>query len=185
MRQRLIFIGVRNDLPAVPAFPSPLPYRYSVRDALPWIVAQGDNAGFGGGAHSPATEPSPTIGTGPQTGNGRFPPSLIEAETDISRYAIGAYRDNRGAFGNGGDITDQPSPTILSDSIGTHWIKSETEKRKFSIAELRRIGGFPDDFILTGTYAQQWERIGRAVPPVMMSHIAATIREKVLPLCQS
>jgi DNA (cytosine-5)-methyltransferase 1 len=55
-----------------------------------------------------------------------------------------------------------------------------TEKRKFSIAELRRICGFPDDFILTGTYAQQWERLGRAVPPVMMAAIASTIRDKIL-----
>ncbi len=30
-----------------------------------------------------------------------------------------------------------------------------TEKRKFSIAELRRICGFPDDFALTGTFEQQ------------------------------
>lgn len=49
-----------------------------------------------------------------------------------------------------------------------------------SIIQLKRICGFPDDFILTGTYAQQWERCGRAVPPVMMSHIAAAIRDGIL-----
>ena len=54
------------------------------------------------------------------------------------------------------------------------------EKRKFTIAELRRICAFPDDFVLLGSYAQQWERLGRAVPPVMMSHIAATIRDEIL-----
>ena len=181
-----------------------------------------------------------------------------------------AYRDKRGAYGNDGDITDQPAPTVLSDSVGTHWVvglgtndgvrsldkpapsvlthgrqhttseltlveaeasidgyaigrewdtlapgeQSEKyfqlvkpsldapsptvtqrggdntvasvthplERRKFSIAELKRICAFPDDFQLTGTYAQQWERLGRAVPPVMMSAIAATIRDEVL--CQ-
>ena len=36
-RQRLFFIGVRDDLGIEPAFPKPLPYRYSVRDACPWI----------------------------------------------------------------------------------------------------------------------------------------------------
>jgi DNA (cytosine-5)-methyltransferase 1 len=105
----------------------------------------------------------------------------VEAETDISRYAIGAERDNRGAFGTGGDITNIPSPTVLADSVWTHWMRqSPTEKRKFSIAELKRICAFPDDYILTGTYAQQWERMGRAVPPVMMMHIAATIRDEIL-----
>lgn len=59
-------------------------------------------------------------------------------------------------------------------------IYTATEKRKFTIAELKRICAFPDDFILTGTYAQQWERLGRAVPPVMMYHIAKTIRDEVL-----
>ena len=131
-RQRTIFVGVREDLGIDPAHPKPLPYRYSVRDALPWIES-------------------------------------------------GAERDNRGAFGNGGDITDIPSPTVLADSVGTHWMRqSDNEKRKFSIAELRRICAFPDDYILTGTYAQQWERMGRAVPPVMMAHIAATVRDQIL-----
>ncbi|MFL9998728.1 DNA cytosine methyltransferase [Paraburkholderia sediminicola] len=36
-RQRLIFVGVREDIGLLPAFPKPLPYRYSVREALPWI----------------------------------------------------------------------------------------------------------------------------------------------------
>jgi DNA (cytosine-5)-methyltransferase 1 len=46
------------------------------------------------------------------------------------------------------------------------------EPRKFSIDELRRLSGFPADFVLTGTYSQQWERIGRAVPPPMMAALA-------------
>ena len=44
MRQRVIFVGVRNDLVAQfgvkPVHPKPLAYRYSVRDALPWIASQ-------------------------------------------------------------------------------------------------------------------------------------------------
>jgi site-specific DNA-cytosine methylase len=39
VRQRLIFQGVRQDLGLDPAFPKPLPYRYTVADALPWIKA--------------------------------------------------------------------------------------------------------------------------------------------------
>lgn len=33
VRQRVIFIGVRNDLAMSPIYPKPLPYRYSVREA--------------------------------------------------------------------------------------------------------------------------------------------------------
>ena len=54
------------------------------------------------------------------------------------------------------------------------------EKRKFTIAELRRICGFPDDYALIGSYAQQWERCGRSVPPVMMKYIAEVIRDQIL-----
>lgn len=40
-RKRTIFIGVREDLGKDPVYPKPLPYRYTLRDALPWIVASG------------------------------------------------------------------------------------------------------------------------------------------------
>lgn len=261
-RQRLIFVGVRNDLTQEPTHPNPLPYRYNVRDALPWILRQGDNGGFGGGAMRDAgIHPSPTIGSSPQTGNGRFPPSVVEA----SRVAVGIepvhpnplpYRysirdalpwltsvihDTSGEFG-AGEVIHRPSPAITvgvnsinsqhfkvssavepeSDlsgyAVGAEWDKLKpgeqsekyfqlvkphpnapcptitqrggdasvasvthpTQRRKFSIAELKRICSFPDDFVLTGTYAQQWERCGRSVPPVMMSHIAATVRDQIL-----
>ncbi|WBB94202.1 DNA (cytosine-5-)-methyltransferase [Verrucosispora sp. WMMC514] len=82
-RQRLIFVGVRDDLGKDPVFPAPLPYRYTVRDALPHILAQGDNGGFGGGAMRPSNHPSPTIGATPQTGNGRFPPSRVDVPRSV------------------------------------------------------------------------------------------------------
>ena len=45
----------------------------------------------------------------------------------------------------------------------------------------RNYRAHPDDFILTGTFAQQWERLGRAVSPPMMAAVAAHIRDHVLP----
>lgn len=188
-RQRTIFVGVREDLGIDPAHPKPLPYRYSVRDVLPWILMQGDNGPFGGGQMREASSPSPTVGASPNTGNGRFPASLVEAEADISRYAIGREWDNLKP-GKGSEKylnlkrtrIDGPSHCISAEGghSGAAGVCHPTEKRKFTIAELRRICGFPDDFILAGTYAQQWERLGRAVPPVMMSHIAATVRDSIL-----
>lgn len=52
--------------------------------------------------------------------------------------------------------------------------------RKFTIAELKRITSLPDDFELTGTYAQQWERAGRMVPPLMMKAISTVIKDEIL-----
>lgn len=250
MRQRLIFVGVRNDLVRTyhvkPAHPSPLPYFYTVRDALPWIVKQavandvyedasqnsrttvlastgartsstlpgehlhyveaivrqGDNGGFGkGGWQDADSSAHGTIGASPQTGNGNYPPSLVEViripivepESSMSGYAIG---DEWEKLREGGQSEKyfqlvkpslgNPCPTITQRG-GDNTVASvthPTEKRKFSIAELKRICAFPHDFILTGTYAQQWERLGRAVPPLMMYRIAKTLQEEVLDRCQ-
>ena len=37
-RDRLIFVGVRNDLNADPVHPKPLPYMHTVADALPYVI---------------------------------------------------------------------------------------------------------------------------------------------------
>ena len=34
--------------------------------------------------------------------------------------------------------------------------------------------------MLVGSYAQQWARLGNAVPPMMMLHIATAVREDIL-----
>jgi len=133
-RQRTIFVGVREDLNRDPVHPKPLSYRYSVRDALPWI-------------------------------------------TDARQTEV--FNEPDRVF------TDTPSPSVTTLGIGAKRndsvvVEVQTEKRKFTIAELRRICAFPDDFLLLGTYAQQWERLGRAVPLVMMSHVAATVRDQIL-----
>tara|TARA_B100000519_G_scaffold19859_1_gene14271 strand:- start:157 stop:1338 length:1182 start_codon:yes stop_codon:yes gene_type:complete len=138
VRRRVIFVGVRNDLKQEPAFPNPLLYRYSVRDALPWI-------------------------------------------SDVRQSVYGGT-DQRSAKG-------KPCPTVTaSGGIGAAagkqcWIeftKADTKHRQFTIAELKAICSFPDDFVLTGSYAQQWERLGNSVPPLMMKAIAKTIRDEVL-----
>lgn len=182
-RQRTIFVGVREDLGLDPVHPRPLAYRYSVRDALPWIVNCSSNS-----SHVQtwvgSDRPSPTV-----TATIPSKSLSIEAETDISRYAIGAEWDNLKPgeqsdkyFNLVRTDPDKPSPTVCGShgNSSTAGITHPHEKRKFTIAELKRICGFPDDFILKGTYAQQWERCGRAVPPVMMSHIAATVRDEIL-----
>ena len=228
-RQRLIFVGVRNDLSLSPAYPSPLPYLYTVRDALPWIDEIRKGGAFGEYRFENAENVvCDTVGTSPSSGNNK----------DNTAFAVKtkAIHDTKGQFSMG-EITDKPSPTVTASGAG-HWIIEKeasmegyavgpeweklkpgessdryfnlvkpdpdkpaptvtqaggfpntasvthpTEKRKFSIAELKRICAFPDDFQLTGSYAKQWERLGRAVPPVMMCHIAATVRDEILSKC--
>ncbi|MCZ7635731.1 MAG: DNA cytosine methyltransferase [Verrucomicrobia bacterium] len=252
-RARTIFIGVREDLGKDPAFPKPLPYRYSLREALPWVVR-----GKYGPAWKASDAPSPTVSAGMS-----YNPATSHQGLELVEAVI---HDTKGQFPSAGNVTDrpcpaitvmgqgqfkvrltggtgaafeekgraydlnQPCPTILGTkpnqfevnmagyAVGREWDKLKpgqssgkyfnlvrphpdhpcpticashghagvasvthpTEKRKLLIAELKRICAFPDDFVLTGSYAQQWERLGRAVPPVMMSHIAKTILTHVL-----
>lgn len=184
-RQRLIFQGVRVDLGRLPAWPRPLTYRYSVRDALPWL----DAVGLKRGARQGAELPAPTVlthGRRQTTSELTAITRIVEPETDISRYAIGAEWDRMKPgeqsskyFQLTRPALDKPSPTLTlgAGALSAAGVVHPTERRRFSIGELRRICGFPDDFILTGTYAQQWERLGRAVPPVMMAAIAAAVRD--------
>ena len=191
-RQRIIFIGVRNDLGLAPVHPKPLTYQYSVRDALPWI--QQMQTGSYGAEWRGTGEPSGAVlssdGTRDHRRNVIAP---VEKETDISRYAIGDEWDRIGEDGHSKKYLQLTRPgrngvvnTVTAEGGNTSLagVTHPTEKRKFSIAELRRICAFPDDFILTGSYAQQWERLGRSVPPVMMAAIASEIKTGILDKCQ-
>jgi site-specific DNA-cytosine methylase len=52
--------------------------------------------------------------------------------------------------------------------------------RKFTIPELKRLTGLPDDFVLSGTLGQAAERICRMVPPLVTEAIAESIHQKIL-----
>ena len=78
-----------------------------------------------------------------------------------------------GAFLAGGGKTgfmrrlswDAPSPTLTTKANrkGTA-LCHPTETRPLSIMEYKRIQGFPDDWIVTGSMSQQYQQIGNAVP---------------------
>lgn len=192
-RRRIIFMGVRKDLAIrfkiESRYPVTLPYTYTVRDAISWIAKVYD----GKETTVDASEvPAPTIrGEDGGRSSSSFDQGLsyVEAQSDLARYATGVEWDNL-SIGEQSEkyfnlikaSPDKPCPTICA-SHGSPGIASTThpfEKRKWSIAELKRICGFPDDFILTGTYQKQWERLGRAVPPVMMAHIGRAVLEHIL-----
>ncbi|MGO8671374.1 MAG: DNA cytosine methyltransferase [Capsulimonadaceae bacterium] len=151
MRQRVIFIGVRTDLGLPPVHPTPLPYQYVLRDA--WTgVPDGPMLSF---------EDTKLYAKWKSRTPGKFDYSDT---FNLKRLSM-----------------DRPSATVcMTVGHGTAAVTHPSLPRYPSIPELKRICGFPDDFILTGTFKQQWERIGRAVPPVMMFHVASTIRDQIL-----
>lgn len=158
MRKRTIFIGVRNDLGIEPVHPKPLPYSYTIGDAL--II--------------PPDDTTAKI-LGPDTETYKF---WVHTKAGDTLGNTCKRLTGRNSF-----LTHcKQSPHVAANTVtqGIQQLYHWTEPRTLTLGELRRISSFPDDFILTGTFAQQWERIGRAVPPVMMSKIAATVADEIL-----
>jgi len=208
-RTRVIFMGVRDDIGLPPAFPKPLQYNYTVREAIPWIDRPGVRAVHDTGGDSPnrwaanvdiTDSPCLTITLGIKGLNAyhykvegpvdpNVNPTALEPETDITRFAIGQEWDkikpgeqSEKYFNLVKPSLDEACPSILAShgNTGMAGVVHPTEKRKFTIAEVKRICSFPDDFDLRGTYGQQWERMGNSVPPVMMAAIAKEVRDRIL-----
>ena len=156
-RQRLIFIGVRNDLNIEPSFPKPQGPLVSIMAA----INGADTSGV---------------------------PKLSQRYADIyHQIPFG---------GNASDVwrvkshysdcikphPHKPCCTLPKMQTGTGFatICHPLEARALSIGEAKRIQTFPDDFILTGKYSDQWARIGNSVPPLFMRQIAGHIREHIL-----
>jgi len=161
-RQRLIFIGVRNDLADKyrirPVFPKPLRYQHTIRDVLDLTTTQIKDS---------------------ETGQ----------DIRLDKYAIGPEWDRLLPGGQSKKYFQLVKPdihkpigtiTATAGGIGAAGSTHPTQKRKFTLEELRILSSFPADFTLTGTYAQRWERIGRSVPPLMARAIAETIRTEIL-----
>ena len=77
----------------------------------------------------------------------------------------------------------QPSPTLTAmgcANVTFGGVIHPLENRKITIPEMMRIQSLPEDFVLTGSWKQRAERIGRMVPPLMMKEIAESIYKNVL-----
>jgi DNA (cytosine-5)-methyltransferase 1 len=75
-------------------------------------------------------------------------------------------------FNHRRDTWNIPHPTLVQNTRHIHNLKN----RWLTIAEAKRLAGFPDDFILTGSTTDQYERLGRAVPPIGMACFANHIK---------
>lgn len=104
-------------------------------------------------------------------------------ETDVSKYAVwrmlvdveaGASHKKRFSLSKEHPKKVSSCITATTGTIGAakphHW-----ENRAFTVAEIKRIMSVPDDYILTGNYQKQVERLGRMVAPLMMKSVAEQV----------
>lgn len=169
-RERLIFVGVRNDLVEKynvhPCHPKPKNYIYTIADAFENLKDD--------------------------------PKEVKELTEVIKKYKVyqvmkklpknpprpvkGSKVMNDSYFNLSRESMYQPCSTIcqMNGQAGAAGNIHPLYDRKFTIAELKRITSIPDDFILTGDFSQKWERLGRMVPPIMMREISANIAKEIL-----
>jgi DNA (cytosine-5)-methyltransferase 1 len=161
-RPRLIWIGIRDDFNMKVTHPLPQFKPVPIKDVLKNV-------------HN----------TEEDIKNASYPEhySVMKYLKQMKQGESGSKYNEKGSyFGLMRLDWNKPANTILqSDAkhISCSAIHPD-EHRRLTIAELKRISSFPDDFILLGDYKQQWERIGRAVPPFMMKAIAEHIRYQIL-----
>ena len=157
-RRRVIFAGVRDDLGCQPVYPRQGPM-------TPLGVVLGPHARISiyrprGWVHYTANRPCPTIQS---TGlNGR-----AYAQTCLT-----------GVIALDLDPEIGCPLAVTSKDVNSIW--PGRYRRLPSIVEVKALCGFPSDYILTGSYGQRWERLGRAVPPPVAAAVAASLRDGVL-----
>jgi DNA (cytosine-5)-methyltransferase 1 len=157
-RRRTIIVGVRNDLRGAVPFPKPFRERVSLRTALgPHVRGQICPVGFNSldGMRRSADLPSLTVGAGTRTGNGKWSVSILFAPEEPDPETGWQVR-----------ISERVRRAFPNESL-----------RYLHLSELRRVQSFPEDFVLVGSFNQRWERIGRAVPPLMMRAISSGLVE--------
>lgn len=155
-RERMIFIGVREDVGREPSFPKAQSRPVTVREAFEGVPTE--------------VVPQPT--------------GKVIAKY-IPRIPAGGNMSTLAGYGQDNLVRpywDKPSPTIRKDAAlsGYGCFIHPDEHRFLSIPEYKRLGTFPDGFALIGKYIDQKARIGNSVPPLFMRAIAAHVRQTVL-----
>lgn len=154
-RARLIFVGVRNDLGLEPVHPKPWGFQYTVREALAGVVN---------------TAADTEAASCEKYATGRELQKMKPGETSEKYFQL-----RRAPWdGVSGCITQKAGDISAASECHPERIG------KFTVPELKRICSFPDDYALSGDYQQQVERMGRAVPPLMMKVIAEAVYKGVL-----
>lgn len=157
-RERFIMVGVRKDLKMSPVFPESHGTYIPVRHAFD-------------GMQQDEVQRVWLIEQGKKYKNMQL---IVDIPNPGDRHPI--------RFNQQRNWLDRPSKTLMAcdGNIGSAGLLHPTEPRRHTIAEAKRLMGFPEDFQLTGNFTLQYERLGRAVPPLLMKAVAETVYKNIL-----
>lgn len=154
-RERMIFIGVREDIGIEPSHP--------IAENIPICVKE-------------------AIKNADISGTPNFNDKYSKIYDKIKQGQKASHIINKG-FNNCVKINPlKPCCTLpkLQTGHGFATIVHYNEKRGLSVGEGKRISSFPDAFQFIGKYKDKWARIGNSVPPLFMRSIALHIKNNIL-----
>ncbi len=167
-RERLITIGIRNDLvgKVVIKFPEPHKYKPVLRDVLQ-DVPPSDCVQYSAYKKS-------IFELVPPGGYWRDIPEEIAKE-----YMKGCWEMTGGRTGILRRLSmDEPSLTVLTSPTQKQTERCHPlEARPFSVRENARIQSFPDEWKFCGNVGSQYKQVGNAVPVNLAFDIAVEIRK--------
>lgn len=163
-RERVIIVGVREDLGIEPSHPKPTSRPITPREAFRGVV---NNEEF---KILPdwLAEAAKLMNAGNYSGK-----ETLKAFMKLKKSSAGAMNTKLLSW-------DRCSCTLVKSEIATTGIIHPDRKRYLTISEMKRIGSFPDDFIFTQQRKDAVMRIGNSVPPLLMKAIAEHIKENLL-----
>lgn len=150
-RQRMIFIGVRQDLKIVPNFSMAESRPVTVRQAINDIQYEVSDTSFNA-----------------DTRTAKIMRCLPAGFTDPRHHSHVKLS------------WDAPSRTLLHDFLGYFHFWHPQEFRPLNLKEWMRIGSYPDKFRWSEGKKEACQRIGNSVPPLFMRSIARYIRTEIL-----
>lgn len=193
-RQRMIFIGVREDLGIGPSHPEAESVPITVKEAILQdglaISRHSYGKGFSDVSKDSFEKPSFTLRKNVAGGQHLVSSNV---QTDISldqpaprltplylRYWSEAKQGNTiGKVNSNKKLNSETPSPVISKSEGNGAVYHPDIPRGISTGERKRLSSFPDTFIFT-SWKDAVERIGNSVPPLFMRSISSHIRAKIL-----
>lgn len=167
-RERLITIGIRNDLKDKVVFEFPAPHKYKpvLRDVL-LDCPKSEGASY-------SEYKRKIFELVPPGGYWRDIPEDIAKE-----YMKSCWHMEGGRTGILRRLSlDEPSLTVLTSPSQKQTDRCHPlEPRPFTIRENARCQSFPDDWQFCGSIGQQYKQVGNAVPVNLAYDIAIKIKE--------
>lgn len=163
-RERVIIVGIRNDLPVSYRLPKPYAYKPVLRDALR------DVPDSPGEKYPP--KKAAVLAMIPPGGYWRDLPD------DVAKGYMGkSYYSGGGRTGMARRISwDEPCLTLTCSPAQKQTERCHpVETRPFTVREYARIQSFTDDWEFEGSLSQQYKQIGNAVPVEMARAVGLSI----------